>query len=92
MFHSRNFSVVVLNKKRKSYTKFAFIVSSKISPQASRRNRIRRVLSETVRHNISYVKSGYSVLFLAKKSIANKNTDEIMLEVKNALRGTRLLK
>lgn len=80
---SENFGVFYINKEDGSIPKFAFVISKKISKLAVNRNRIKRAMGESIRRNVSRVPTGYNFVFLAKKNIVNKSTDEIMKEVQN---------
>jgi len=60
---------------------FAFIVSKKIDKRATKRNRIKRVLSEAVRVFLPKIKPGVKGVFLAKKEILEEN----FAEIKNAV-------
>lgn len=64
-----------------SASRFAFIVSKKISPLAAKRNRIRRLLSEAVYSFMSEIKPGFDFVFLVKKSIIDKDLNEIKKEI-----------
>lgn len=72
-------------------TKFAFVVSTKVSKHAVDRNRIKRVLNETVRYETQHLRTGYDVVFLTKKSITTRPTDKIMYDIKQALRTAHLM-
>jgi ribonuclease P protein component len=82
LFQRKLFGAVVLPKSKKEDSRFAFIVSTKISKHAPQRNRIKRALRESVRHNLYIIGKGYDVVFLPKKEIARTTTDEMMKEVK----------
>ncbi len=82
LYKRKNFGVVVLRKNPKILSKFAFIVSTKISKHSTLRNRIKRALGESVRHHLYLIGKGYDMVFLPKTRIAKKTTEEIMREVK----------
>ena len=82
---SENFGVFFTNRKDGDLPKFAFVISKKISKLAVNRNRVKRAMSESVRRNISKVPKGVDFVFLAKKSIVDKSTEEIMREVQDFL-------
>jgi len=71
---------------------FAFIVSKKIDKRAAKRNRIKRLLSETVRNFLPQLKPGIKGVFLAKKEILEKNFAEIRNEVEAIFKKENLLK
>ena len=76
------FGAVVLEKQKGKDSRFAFVVSTKISKHAFQRNRIKRALREATRHHLYIIGKGYDILFLPKTNIVRKSTDEIMREVK----------
>lgn len=81
ILQSSNFGVVYKINEGLDYSRFAFVVSSKISKLAVHRNRVERSMQEAIRQQMAKIPVGYDVVFLAKKSIANKTTEEIMREV-----------
>lgn len=83
---SDNFGAFYLDKKNEDLPKFAFIISKKISKLAVHRNRVKRAMSESVRQNINIANKGYNFVFLAKKTIVNRSTEEIMGEVRKFLK------
>ncbi len=82
LLQSTNFGVSILDRKDNDHSRFGFVISTKISKLATQRNRIKRAMREAVRQNLFVVRPGIDVVFLAKASIANKITDDIMHEVK----------
>jgi ribonuclease P protein component len=81
LYQSESFGVQVLEKEREDVSRFAFIVSTKISNQASQRNRVKRAMREAIRHQLHIIKNGYDAIFLPKKNIVKKSTEEIMREI-----------
>jgi len=73
-----------------SASRFAFIVSKKINPLATRRNRIRRLLSEAIYSGIAEIKPGFDFVFLVKKSILGKNLTEIKKEISQFLTNEKI--
>lgn len=82
---SENFGVFYVTKGSEDVPKFAFVISKKISKLAVNRNRVKRAMSEAIRRNISKIPRGVDFVFLAKKSIVDKSTEEIMKEVQEFL-------
>ena len=85
LFQSINFGAQVLKKEKKDTSRFAFVVSTKISKEAVQRNRIKRAMREAVRHRLDTVGKGYDIVFLAKTGIKKKSTEEIMNEVQKLI-------
>lgn len=78
------FGLIVI--KKPGETKFGFIVSSKISPKATRRNRIKRLLRESIRLILPQMKPDFNIIFLARKSLLGKSYREVKREVEKALK------
>ena len=83
LFQSENFGVSILKNEDEPNSRFAFVVSGKISKLAVHRNRINRAMHEGVRRVIKEIPEGYDFVFLAKKNLAKKTTDEIIAEMIN---------
>lgn len=62
------------------HPRFAFVISKKISKLATQRNRLKRVLSDTIRYNFQAIPKGLDAVFLVKVEIANKMTEDIQRE------------
>lgn len=91
-FQSKNFGVAYLDRGDGGPPRFAFVVSTKISKEAVDRNTIKRHMSETVRLMVNEVKKGYDVVFLAKTGIMRVPADEIVREVRAAVRASGITK
>lgn len=92
VFQFESFGVALLDRKDTSFSRYGFIVSTKIAKAAVDRNRFKRAMSEAVRLNSVCLKDGYDVVFLAKPCITKVPTSDIMKEVENALRKLSLMK
>ena len=89
---SANFGLAKLDRKDKNPTRFAFVISTKIAKNATDRNTLRRHMREAVRQELSEVRDGFDVAFLAKTSITRIPAIDIMKEVRSAMREAGLLK
>jgi ribonuclease P protein component len=89
VYQCKDFAVAVINTSKEDLSRFGFVISTKMSKLAVQRNRIKRAMSEAVRYNLKDVAKGYDVIFLVKKSIMNKSTEEIMRQVKEFLLQTK---
>jgi len=91
------FGVLILEKTGQSVSlsvppRFAFIVSKKVSIKATERNRIKRVLSESVRSLLPAIKPDIDGIFLGKRGIIGKKRTEIEPELENIFRKAKLLR
>jgi len=91
MHQSPLFGMLVLKKDGKDLTRFGLIVSKKIDKRAVVRNRIRRVVLESVRLSLDKIKNGYLVVFLTKKKLIGLGVKEVKKEVDFGLRKMGLL-
>jgi ribonuclease P protein component len=57
--------------------RFAFIVSTKVDKRATRRNRMKRLLSESVAHLIPRIIGSSDYIFIAKKDVSETTQAEI---------------
>lgn len=85
LFQSTSFAISYLKKPGQTDPHFGFVISTKISPHASLRNRVKRALSEGVRSSLFQIKPHYDYVFLAKPIIIKKYTTDLMNEVSDAL-------
>ncbi len=92
LFQSKSFAIAVLERKDKEPSRFGFIVSNKISKRANARNKIKRVLRETVRTNLPKLKAGFDLVFLVKKPALTKQTKEIREEVSLVFKKANLFR
>jgi len=55
-----------------SFTRFGFIVSTKVSSKATDRNKLRRQISEIIRLNLEKIKTGFDVVIIFKRFAQGK--------------------
>jgi ribonuclease P protein component len=60
-----------------NYSRFGFIVSSKVSKKAVVRNKVRRRLSEIIKAEFKNIKSGLDMVFISLSDIEKKEFSEI---------------
>lgn len=90
LYQTDSFGVLVLKREDDEPSRFAFIVSTKISKIAVKRNGVKRKLREAVKKRIKKVNNGYDVVFLAKKTTLDKNNIELEKEVKEVFQDSGL--
>jgi len=79
-----DFLILKTAKNNLNKTRFAFIVSSKVSSKATVRNKIKRKLSELVRIKLKKIKSGTDNILIASPGLEIKDfweTEEIMTQL-----------
>jgi len=92
VFQSENFGVAYVSRGDKNPSRYGFVISTKISKDATERNRVKRILREVVRQSLFECKAGFDVAFLAKQSIMRVSTDVIGKEVRRSLKEAGLTK
>jgi ribonuclease P protein component len=73
-------------------SRFGFIISTKLSKRAVKRNRVKRILRDKVRLLLPKIKPGFDVVFLGKKALLESNHEEMNLEIKRLFKKSGLLK
>lgn len=91
-FFSEGFLAVKIVKNSYGYSRFAFIVSNKVSKKSYRRNRIRRILRESIRSRLVLIIEGFDLVIMVRSDIADKDIEIVDKAVDRLLKKARLLK
>jgi len=89
--NANNIIAAKINKNDLLFSRFAFIVSNKISKSAVKRNKIKRQMREVVRAKISLIRNGYDIVFIANPQIVKKKYSDINEAVEKLLIKSKLL-
>ncbi len=92
VFQSENFGMAILDRGDTEPSRFGFVVSTKIAKNASDRNAIKRRMRESLRLMLSGLRDGLDVVFLAKTTSIRASSDEIMREVRRAVKESGISK
>lgn len=82
---------IILGKKDCGQTQFGFIVSRKVSPKATVRNRAKRLLREAVWQFLPQVKPGWQAVILGRKTLVGKNLKEVVNDLEKLFKKSKLL-
>lgn len=85
LIQSKSFGMGIYNRADDEPSHFGFIISTKISKKAVIRNRIKRIMSETVRVNLDKLKNGFDILFLIKHQAVKISREELENETHEAI-------
>ena len=85
---------IYVGKEKTDYsqpTKFAFVVAKKVHKRAVKRNRIKRLMRESVRqiiftNDFNFIHNYISVIFVARKNSLNASFSDISCSVQNLLK------
>lgn len=82
----RNRGQGTINNKQET-SRFTFIVSTKIDKRAAVRNRIRRLMSESVRHMMERITPGTDAVMIGSKSLIGRTQTRIEAIVMDLLKS-----
>lgn len=88
---ANSYIVARVVKNKLLFSRFAFVVSNKVSKSAVKRNKVKRRMREAARLKIAFIKSGYDIVFIANPSIMKKDFYEISEAVEKLLIKSNLL-
>lgn len=72
-------------------SRFGFIVSKRIDKRATKRNRIRRLLANSIETRIAEIVYGKDILFIARKDIVGATSEEIRESVVTMLKKANII-
>ncbi|MCX6791599.1 MAG: ribonuclease P protein component [Candidatus Gottesmanbacteria bacterium] len=88
--HVRSDIIELVYKKTDSVPRFAFIVSTKVDKRATARNRMRRTMSESVRHLLT--KAGpLDGIFIARRNMSDLKQTDVQVLIEGLLRHAGVL-
>ena len=90
-YFSGNFLSLKTAKNGLPISRFGFIVSKKVSKKAVQRNRVKRLLRESIRLMQKDVRAGFDAVFISKAGIVGKDFEEVNLVVEELLKKARLV-
>lgn len=86
-------SGLVLRFKRNdlAFARFGLVIGTVVDKKATVRNRLRRQVSEIIRHNLKNIMPGLDVVLVGKAALAKKSYKEIEKEVISLFQKNKLL-
>lgn len=88
---SNNLLILYIYKSNRSFNKLGISVSKKVGKSVIR-NRIKRLIKESVRLSSDNIKLGYNIVFIARNASNNKNYKDIDNSVKQLIKKAGLYK
>jgi ribonuclease P protein component len=89
-FKNSFFILKVLNNNLK-ISRFAFVISQKVSKKAVERNKIRRIMSSFLEVNFKNIKIGFDFVFIVLPNAQNKNFDQIKKAISDIIFSKKFL-
>lgn len=75
----------------KQFPRFTFIVSTKVDKRATVRNRVRRLMSESVRHMMDSIRPEVDGIFIGSQGLVGLDQKEMEMVVRELLGRAKLL-
>ena len=91
-YFSEKFLALKIVESNLEISRFGFIVSNKVSKKAVERNRIKRLLRETIRLKWDKIKPGFDAIFIFRGKNIEKSFKDVDMVVENLLKRSGLLK
>jgi ribonuclease P protein component len=90
-YFSEKFLMLKAVENNLSFSRFGFVVSKKISKKAVERNRVKRLMSESIRLSQEKIKPGFDVVFVSRVGAVDKSFEEIKEPMEKLLKKLGLL-
>ncbi len=90
IYHSPFFGLLIAENQL-DVARFGLIVSKKIHKKAVKRNRVKRLLRESVRLLLPKLKPGFDVVFLTKRKVLGEDFQAVSSAVKKAFEKAGIL-
>ena len=74
---------------QKEFSRFAFVVAAKVAKSVAR-NRVRRQLSEIMRHERAHIRAGFDIIVIVKKALVALDYAEKKKNILGLLTKARL--
>ncbi len=88
----RFFIIKIIDNKKETQSRFAFVFPIRLEKRACKRNRIRRIFREAIRVNLSKIKDAVDIIFIIKEEAKNKGYIEIKEEIEKSFKKNKLFK
>jgi ribonuclease P protein component len=89
--YQKDFIRIRFLKNNLNFSRFAFVVGTKISKKATQRNKIRRQLEEIIRLNLNQIKTSFDIIILVELAIIEKNYKQIEKVSIDLLKESKLI-
>lgn len=86
-----DFLILKMIKNNLENSRFAFIVTQKVSKKATLRNKVKRRLRELVRLKLKKIKKGLDFILLAKPGIEKKDFQEVDEALNKLFKKTEII-
>ncbi len=80
----RNFQII-LHKTNRPTSRFAVVISTRIDKRATKRNRAKRLIHESIQHLMPTITGGWDIIFRLTSILPSMKQPEVEQLVNNAL-------
>lgn len=92
LYEAKNFKMLVFNRNDNDSTRFAIVISTKVSKNATLRNKAARGIRESLRRNLTRLSPGFDCVLIGKVGIDFAYTADLMTEMTVMLEKANLIK
>lgn len=82
--------VLKLRQNGRAFSRFGIVISLSVARKATIRNRLRRQLSEIIRHKLKDIKPGFDVVLIIRPALIKKSFGEIEKELDTLFKKAEL--
>ena len=86
VYFSERYLMLKAVKNNLPFSRFGFVVSKKVSKKAVERNKVKRLMSESIRLSQKRIKSGFDIIFVSRAGIVGKDFEEIKESIEKLLK------
>lgn len=90
--NQEGFLILKMTRNNLRESRFAFVVSRKVSKKATVRNKLKRRLREVIRLKIDEIKPGFDIVLIALPGLEKKDFSELETIINKTLEKTKALK
>ena len=87
----KSLMILTLSRGDDKVSRFGIVVSKHVSKRAVDRNRVKRLLRESIMSVISKVSSGYDVVIIARQNIMSLDFSEVNNDLNNVFQKARII-
>ena len=87
----KSIMILALNREDNKVARFGIVVSKHVSRRAVDRNRIKRLIRESIMSVMNKVSNGYDVVIIARQNIINWDFNEVNNDLINVFQKARII-
>ena len=82
---------MVYAQNNATVSRFAVVVSTRVDKRATVRNRIKRLVRESIHHLLPIIAVGWDVIVFARQDLSNRKQQDVEIAIKKLFERARLI-